>query len=73
MNPKKRKEFEMQPLNQELYSDLSIEELEQRLETKPWICGAHVDCPNLECGVDNTPEEIEEDNGDSGGSGGGEQ
>ena len=68
MKPKKREEFEMQPLNQELYSDLSIEELEQRLETKPWICGAHVDCPQLECGYQETPEEIEPAPGGDGGS-----
>lgn len=46
---------ELESLNQELYSELSIEELERRLETKPWICGAYVDCPTLACGGSNNP------------------
>lgn len=29
------------PLNEEVYSDFSIEELEERLETGPWLCGEH--------------------------------
>jgi len=44
------------------FADLDVEELEHRLEmasaqpmAAPWICGAHVDCPNLTCGVDETP------------------
>jgi hypothetical protein len=49
---------ELECLNQELYSELSIEELEKRLETKPWICGAYVDCPALACGGTNNPPAV---------------
>jgi|688.fasta_scaffold75804_4 hypothetical protein len=57
---KKLKEHndELEPLNNELYSEFSIQELEQRLETKPWICGAYQDCPQLTCNVDNTPPAV---------------
>ena len=46
---KKTKDTELQSLNHELYSDFSIQELEERLETKPWICGVHGE----DCGVDD--------------------
>jgi hypothetical protein len=47
---------ELKPLNNELYDEFSIQELEQRLETKPWICAGNVECPQLSCGVDSTPD-----------------
>jgi len=37
----KEPQEELVSLNDELYSDFSIEELEMRLETKPWICGVN--------------------------------
>lgn len=55
---KPKVEEELQQLNDKLYDDYSIEELEQRLEFAPWICGAYVEpvCPTLQCGVDNVAE-----------------
>ncbi|MTI86867.1 MAG: hypothetical protein FH748_02740 [Balneolaceae bacterium] len=47
--PKKLNDVELKPLNDDLYDEFSIQELEQRLETKPWICGVHGD----DCGVDD--------------------
>lgn len=46
------------PLNTDFYDEFSLQELEERLETAPWICGvnAPVDCPGLECGVNNPTE-----------------
>lgn len=32
---------EQKSLNMEIYSDFSIEELEDRLETGPWVCGEY--------------------------------
>lgn len=42
---------ELKPLNEKLYDEFSLQELEQRLETAAWIdiCGVHGD----ECGVDD--------------------
>lgn len=56
MNKKNQLEKpEIVSFNDKLYDDFTISELEQRLETsETWLCGAYVDCPNLECGV-NTP------------------
>lgn len=49
---------ELISFNHELYDEFTIQELEERLETKPWICGAYVEpvCPQLECGINN-PEQ----------------
>ena len=33
---------EMTSFNEQLYDEYIICELEERLETKPWICGANV-------------------------------
>jgi len=33
-----------------LYSEFSLEELENRLEMAAWLCG--VDCPQADCGID---------------------
>ena len=48
---------ELVSLNHELYDEFTIIELEERLETKPWICGAHVDnpCPTADCIVNTAP------------------
>jgi len=46
-----KKNPEIKSLNSKLHDDFSIEELEQRLQTDPWICGAYVDCPSLDCGA----------------------
>jgi hypothetical protein len=46
-----RKQAEIVPLNQELYKDLSIDDLEQRLELDCWginLCGAQCD---TQCGA----------------------
>lgn len=46
---------EIVSFNDKLYDDFTISELEQRLETsEPWMCGAYVDCPKLECGANET-------------------
>lgn len=41
------------PLNNALYSGFSIEQLEQRLETKSWgcdvDCGSYIECPTNGC------------------------
>jgi hypothetical protein len=46
---------ELVPLNDKLYSEFSIEELEQRLETKAWgcdtDCGTYIECPSNGCNV----------------------
>lgn len=46
---------ELVPLNDALYSGFSIEQLEQRLETKAWgcdvDCGTYVECPTNGCNV----------------------
>jgi len=41
-----------------LYLHFDIEELEDRLEMGPWICG--VNCPEADCKI-NTEETISED------------
>ena len=51
---------EMTSFNEQLYDEYIICELEERLETKPWICGANVECPQLECGMNQPPKEVEE-------------
>ena len=51
---------EMTSFNEQLYDEYTICELEERLETKPWICGANVECPQLECGMNQPPKEVEE-------------
>lgn len=33
--------LEQKSLNTELYTDFSIEELEDRLETGPWVCNVY--------------------------------
>ncbi|MCH2450386.1 MAG: hypothetical protein MK198_09605 [Gracilimonas sp.] len=38
---KKADQVELKPLNEDIYDEFSIQELEQRLETKPWICGGN--------------------------------
>jgi hypothetical protein len=47
------KSTELIPLNNLLYTEFSIEELEQRLETKAWgcdvDCGTYVECPSNSC------------------------
>ena len=55
---------EMTSFNEQLYDEYTICELEERLETKPWICGANVDCPQLSCGLNNPPptEEVPDEN-----------
>lgn len=65
--------FEVQPLNDDVLANLSIEALEERLEMQllhvseaQWCiidaCG--VDCPKLDCGVD-----LPDDGGDDPGGG----
>lgn len=47
-------EQELKSLNTELYNSFSIEELEQRLETKAWGCdcnGGYIECPANGCNV----------------------
>jgi hypothetical protein len=48
-----QKNQEIVPLNRELYSDLSIDELEQRLELGCWIwlcvCGGYNECDTQGC------------------------
>ncbi|MCT3760269.1 hypothetical protein HZQ19_15455 [Elizabethkingia anophelis] len=51
------KEDELTSFNDHLYDEYTISELEERLETKPWMCGVNVDCPQLECGQHNPPPE----------------
>ena len=51
---------EMTSFNEQLYDEYTICELEERLETKPWICGENVECPQLECGMNQPPKEVEE-------------
>jgi len=56
MKQKQTEKPEIVSYNDDLYDDFKISELEQRLETsEPWVCGAHVDCPSLDCGVNNPP------------------
>ena len=43
MSEKKLLKQDMVSLNDALYEGFSVEELEQRLETAPWICGGYVD------------------------------
>ena len=47
---------EMTSFNEQLYDEYIICELEERLETKPWICGANVECPQLGCGLNQPPK-----------------
>ena len=49
----------MTSFNEQLYDEYIICELEERLETKPWICGANVECPQLGCGLNQPPKEVE--------------
>ena len=37
----RNEEVELKPLNDDLYDEFSIQELEQRLETDPWICAGY--------------------------------
>tara|TARA_R100000908_G_C3755860_1_gene150424 strand:+ start:2776 stop:2946 length:171 start_codon:yes stop_codon:yes gene_type:complete len=51
---KKTDQVELMPLNEDIFDEFSIQELEQRLETKPWICGAN--CSDFDVEI---PEQIE--------------
>ena len=46
---------ELTSLNNQLYTEFSIEQLEQRLETKAWgcdvDCNTYVECPSNSCNV----------------------
>lgn len=63
MNDKKfSKQDQMVSLNDALYEGFSVEELEKRLETAPWICGGYVDADvDIDVDIDSIerPEQID--------------
>jgi hypothetical protein len=76
---KKAENLEIQPLNEDVLANLSIEDLEERLELQLlhvteaqgcWDCGA--ECGTFTIRVDPAPAPVDPGDGGGGGGGGGE-